>query len=182
MSHLFLSDSYCFIFAQAIPQSAVGFCKSSAGHGCRRDDACIIPSHSPETPEILFANRLSLRILFPLVWSWSFQFPVTSLTSDTIGWNPSSASTAVNTKTLLIFSSANNTSVFAVEDGEPVLICREQHRQRLQSLFLQSFSDSVILINNTQRKNISNVHFQNLWKMNSESAGETDVYIEHYLL
>lgn len=38
------------------------------------------------------------------------------------------------------------------------------------SLFLLSFSSSVILINDTQ--NISYVHFQNLWKMKSESAGE----------
>lgn len=87
----------------------------------------------------------------------------------------------------MLSSANNNTRVFAVEDGEPVLICREQHRQRLQSLFLLSFSSSVILIhNNTQKKNTSNVHFLNFVKHEIVSQlatpNSTDVYIEHYLL
>lgn len=74
-------------------------------------------------------------------------------------------------------SANNNTSVFAVENGEAVLICREQHQQRLQSLFLLSFSSSVILIHNTQRKNNFKCAFSELVKkMNRESAGETELH------
>lgn len=125
--------------------------------------------------QMLFLCRLSLTHseYFVLAWSLACQFSVTGLNvCKMMRWNASSAFTAVRRKTLSsnnIFSQQSHISICCCRCKicTSVIICREPHQQRLQNLFLLSFSSSVILIHNTQRKHSFKCAFSELMKYES---------------